>query len=199
MRVVCPFTPDRLAAATRAALPAHTEYVEMTAFDSYQRLLRSLWDRGESFVIVEHDVVPALGALDDLMACDAEWCGCPYPPADAVPLGCVKIADTLIAKLPGLWERMPLRHWQYCDSWFGAHAEAITAPHPHQPVTHLHQDNPIVPKGPLQVRVRRQYADMIEIAYYDPLIEYEFGSVTMPLEQLSGAAIAADLERLTIV
>lgn len=200
MRIICPYTPNRLAKRTRDALPATTEFVKMTDFDSYQLLFLSLWKAGESFIIVEHDVVPSPGSLDRLARCKHQWCGCPYGPG-GISLGCTKIADTLIAKLPKLWEKMPLRHWQYCDDWFGSHAEKVASQHRHEPVeAHLHKDNPIAPSRPLITRIRRETDQEIEVAFYDPNIEYEFGAVTLSFSQYSKerikSHIASELDRL---
>ncbi|HSX14893.1 MAG TPA: hypothetical protein VLE72_03240 [Candidatus Saccharimonadales bacterium] len=172
----------------------------MTAFDSYQQLLLSLWQRSDSFIIIEHDVVPYPSIFAELSACKREWCSSPYG-SGAASLGCVKITKSLISKLPGLWEKMPLRHWQYCDSWFNENAERVSSVHYHQPVlAHLHADNPITAKGPLITRVRRQNDQEVEVAFYDPKIEYEFASMTLPRTKLSNEQIedrvASELNKL---
>ncbi len=166
----------------------------MSAFDDYQKLFLRLWHEGGSFILVEHDVVPSRGALKRLAECKHEWCACPYG-SGAASLGCVKISDSLIGKLPNIWEKMPLRHWHYCDSWFNTNAEKVASVHRHELVAkHLHVDTPVTAKGPLITRVRRKTKYEFEVAFYDPKIEYEFAAVTFNRAKLPKDVIA---ERLT--
>lgn len=73
----------------------------------YGRLWADLWQRHESFVIVEHDVVPWPGALYMMMDCARHWCSYMYPAAphnltDA--LGCIKVGVTLMDNYPNLYQ-----------------------------------------------------------------------------------------------
>lgn len=63
----------------------------------YGTLFAALWNIGEPFVIVEHDVVPWPGAVEELHACAEPWCAFAYSPLDGPladhdgpPMGCAK-------------------------------------------------------------------------------------------------------------
>ena len=76
--IVCPFTGTGLRAETREAVPdAQFVNVEVDEF-AYWRLLCDLWAKGETFILVEHDIVPTREQIDTLWACPEEWCGSPY-------------------------------------------------------------------------------------------------------------------------
>lgn len=65
----------------------------------YSRLLTDLWKRQESFIIVEHDVVPWPGAIYSMLDCPEQWCAYSYPraPGDLIEaLGCIFIDESLI-------------------------------------------------------------------------------------------------------
>lgn len=68
----------------------------------YARLFTELWQRGEGFVLVEHDVVPWPGAITDLKSCPRELCTFEYPSGGAWcrSLGCVKFSDSLVQRIP---------------------------------------------------------------------------------------------------
>ena len=128
MRVICPCT--RIAPATRAALNASgypwTE-AEVTGDAGYWMLLASLWRQGEAFAIVEHDVIPAAGALASFEACDADWCSCPYPylAGTYAGLGCARFRAAVMARHPDLMDVVagmsndshPPMHWCTLDAW----------------------------------------------------------------------------------
>lgn len=138
MRILVPFT--ELNPATKQVLsPLGAYFVHMADEYHYNSLLKAQWEQGETFFIVEHDIVPWPGALDELNACPCEWGTYSYQPSLGVShmLGCCKLTDRLIAKLPGLWDTP--RHWAELDQhlFFAAREKGIE-PHLHRPpVTHL--------------------------------------------------------------
>ena len=85
----------------------------------YGQLLASLWAAGEGFILLEADVVPWPGALADLWACRAPWCGRLYPVAPSGPadggLGCVAFKDVLVREFPRLPERWDGWGWKGLD------------------------------------------------------------------------------------
>lgn len=129
MRVVVPFTD--LSIETRTSLEGSEwdyETVDVSGDDeAYWRLLRDLWDEGETFVVVEHDIVLGAYTLVDLARCEGEWCTCPYPYFHGryYGLGCAKFSDRLIARVPELMDLVgkmsdadhPPRHWCRLDAW----------------------------------------------------------------------------------
>lgn len=70
----------------------------------YYNLLEELWEKGQTFVIVEQDNVPKQSDIDDLHACDRLWCAHQYlygkPAIPYAGLGCTKFSSALMQKLP---------------------------------------------------------------------------------------------------
>lgn len=127
MKVYCPHT--QLTSETRAALD-NSGY-EWTAVDvsgsetAYTELMQKLWRQGESFAIVEHDIVPWRGALAELDECHHPWCGFSYPFGQGAieGLGCTRFQDVLLAAYPSAvddtlteaTEVHPRGHWCSLD------------------------------------------------------------------------------------
>ena len=146
-RVIVPFT--RRLPEVEAALP-DAEWIDVSSDDeAYWRLLRDIWAERQSVVIVEHDIIPAPGAVESLKSCMREWCACPYPfeAVEAlVGLGCTKFGSTLMYRLPDLIERVgrmgsgvhPPRHWCSLDGLVQSKlVEAQVHVHRHEPAAHL--------------------------------------------------------------
>jgi hypothetical protein len=115
VRIVCPYEPS-IEFHCEAALPPETEKVHLGPyFDAYWRLLRELWADGESFILIEHDIVVTPLVIDRLTKCTSSpWCTHPYLGAgwkDGYPkalvqtsLGCVRFDQELILDHPEVWE-----------------------------------------------------------------------------------------------
>jgi hypothetical protein len=129
MRVVVPFTA--LAPGVAQALQA-TEWswtpVDVSGSDdAYWSLLAGLWESGESFCIVEHDVIVHPSTFDELADCPQSWCAFPVPyfVGDYAGMACVKFSANLIAACPEALQRVghmsnashPPRHWCTLDAW----------------------------------------------------------------------------------
>lgn len=125
VRVLVPYcTP--LHPLLELAVPG-AEFVELTSGyetrSDYPDLLGHWWERGEPFIVNEHDVLPWPGALDELAACPEPWCGFSYYRGvhTRVPtLGCVRFgAEVLKLPNPLAEEGWPYdtfpRGWDYCD------------------------------------------------------------------------------------
>ena len=104
MKVYCPHA--RILPETRAALD-HSGYewiaADVTGSDTaYTELLQKLWRVGETFAIVEHDIVPWRGALEQLDECPRDWCSFDYPFGGSMHagLGCARFRDSLLAAYP---------------------------------------------------------------------------------------------------
>lgn len=118
---------------TRFAVPG-AQLVEMTNETAYPDWLAERWLLGVGFVVVEHDVVPWPGAINDLLLCERPWCGFSYETGvhHRVPtFGCVKLGAELIAATPDAFsmarwhtERFP-RDWRYCDQQLALVAEGF--------------------------------------------------------------------------
>lgn len=126
LRIAVPFSA--LTAQTVIALVGRDIlYRPMENDTSYFEMLAELWHNGDTFTIVEQDIVPASDAIDVLRACPEDWCALPYPYRGntAWGLGCTKFSHRLIARHPDLFDRVaeyadPLHrngHWCRMDMW----------------------------------------------------------------------------------
>jgi hypothetical protein len=119
------------------------EYVRMIDKESYWRLLCDLWALGEDVVIVEHDIIPWPGAIDELLKCPAGWCTYTYEMKEGFGVhhafGCAKLGATLMSELPDVWKNVGTTYWRTLDSQLCDYAQRhAIIPHPHRPpVTHL--------------------------------------------------------------
>ena len=80
------------------------EEVDVSGSDTaYWELLSDLWAEGESFVVVEHDIIIRHDTLDELEACPEPWCGFPvaYLGGEYPGMACVKFTDRIISACPG--------------------------------------------------------------------------------------------------
>lgn len=95
---------------------------------AYFDLLSAMWDRAETFAVVEHDIVVNPDTLDELAACPHDWCALPYPYGRwglHYGLGCVKFGADLIARNPDAMRKVgvmsdanhPRRHWCRLDAF----------------------------------------------------------------------------------
>lgn len=110
----------------------------------YSILLARLWRRGIGFVILEHDVVPWPGALNELAYCPNEWCTFPFPKFGEMlegGLGCVKFSDSLVTRFPKLYENWFNTHWKLVDGrMLSSIAGVLHGPQPcihNPPVAHV--------------------------------------------------------------
>lgn len=131
MLVRVPFT--EIQPATRVALHRYEPYeaAKIDGTHTYLRYWKECWRRGQSFINVEHDVVPWPGALEELWECSALWCAFGYHVNDCFAdherslfpyLGCVKITSELITQLPDAWTFESVPRWDELDGWFARHA-----------------------------------------------------------------------------
>lgn len=129
MRLVVPYTslrPETAEALDASGLPR--EEIQVDDGDGYCRLLSDLWEAGETFAVVEQDIVVSPETLPALAGCTGDWCGFPFPylASDAYyGLGCVKFSAALLARIPDAMGRValmhdethPPRHWCRLDGW----------------------------------------------------------------------------------
>lgn len=146
MRVVVPYT--HIAAATASALTATDWPIEASyvgaSYEAYWELLAGLWQDGETFAIVEHDIVVRPDTLDALQDCPHEWCsyGAPYYNGVYHGMGCVKFSAGLIARHPRALEQVaeysdadhPPKHWCRLDAWLQGRVLVSEYRHRHEEV-----------------------------------------------------------------
>ena len=83
MKIVVPYTqlhPDTVAAVWDAFEPGdEIVWADVTGSDkAYFQILNEHWRQGQTFVNLEHDKVPAPGALRELHDCESPWCSYPH-------------------------------------------------------------------------------------------------------------------------
>jgi hypothetical protein len=150
VRVVMPFTHLR-PEVVDALAGWGVELRDVSGSDSaYWSLLDEMWRDGQTFCIVEHDVVVGPQTLFDLEACEHDWCSCqvPYVGLITAGLSCAKFSVPLIARHPEALEQIalledekhPPKHWCMLDSWLRVVLEG-EAMHVHEPpLEHLRDE-----------------------------------------------------------
>ena len=120
MTIVVPFT--NLKEATQLALRQdglQPLFEHMRHEEDYYNLLARMWEKGETFLVVEHDIVAWPGAAQTLENCPGLWCTLPYYCSVGWikdGLGFTKFSAELLKKYPDfLKEPFPTccRHSRY--------------------------------------------------------------------------------------
>ena len=78
---------------------------------AYYELMKELWVAQETFVVVEHDVVPEDALSQELWGCPEDYCS-----PTLVGLPCVKFGARLLQRWPGLFDDMGPVPWGVLDS-----------------------------------------------------------------------------------
>jgi len=124
--------------------------------DAYWELLAALWGDRRDFILVEHDVVPDLAALEDLEDCDRRWCAQPYRYLHGQlnwGLSCTRFRRAAMDATPDLWARVAVmsdhlhgpKHWCRLDAWsyrllnqagVQRHDHGLTVWHTHERSSH---------------------------------------------------------------
>jgi hypothetical protein len=143
MNVVVPFVA--LQPVVKSVLESYKlpfiDYVHLPDDDAYRRLLQRIWHSAQETIIVEHDILPWPGALEELSMCPCRWGTYSYRTLGgtgiAHMLGCAKLGEGLMRELPGIWDAPG--HWSELDQrLFFAARDAGIEPHLHRPpVIHL--------------------------------------------------------------
>lgn len=107
MKVVVPFaTNSPLLHAVQIALRQDgvvAEYIHCSEDRSYYDLVYRLWAEGDTFCIVEHDIVVWPSAINELEHCQELWCTRPYYCSVGWiedGLGCTKFDKQLMIQYP---------------------------------------------------------------------------------------------------
>lgn len=125
-----------------------TSFKLMEQDDDYYKLVKSLWERGEQFIICEHDVIPWPGSIAQIDECEHPWCTFWY----RSPVGWLERGLGLVkfdpSKLPNIFEKpFTQTHWRNLDIQIGSRLKIHgLEPHTHSPaVTNL---NPLMTVSP---------------------------------------------------
>jgi hypothetical protein len=155
-RVVLPYTQLRgeVLGAVRASGVAFECVNVSDSDDSYFRLLRDLWSAGESFTLVEHDVVVGPETLKSFDDCGHEWCASQYRYLRGTywGLGATRFRGPLLRRFPDLMDEVGEydspghgpKHWCSLDAaiTISLRARRVEFPHVHGEVTHLGDGQP---------------------------------------------------------
>lgn len=157
-QVVVPFVSGMLHPETQRVVlgcgwPTTWHCMDAADTGAYARLVERMWGRHEAFVIVEQDVVPPAGAIDELIYCPWSWCSHCYddPSYQRAPmLGLCKFDGVLGVQLPEVatsvlrdshHHRDPV-HWRQLNEVLTAHLFHRRVPwHRHAPdAVHHHRE-----------------------------------------------------------
>lgn len=119
MKVVCPYTELNPATEYVLNIEPQTEvkFVDVSGWEeAYFWLMYKYWKQGETFIVVEHDIVPWPGALRSLDRCEAPLCAYMAPHAPMIEdfsygLGLVKYGKALMDKFPDHLDNPTTRVW----------------------------------------------------------------------------------------
>ena len=161
-RIVIGYAQGKLRDETRA-VGEHmgAELVDLTGDDrGYFKLLTRLWESARGFVLLEQDVVPTVALLDDMWACDREWCSAffwqwdgPVLDGETRPrqprryrvsetLALHKFGTALLHRAPRAMQEVATRtnnvtHYNQIDLAL-VHGNGVLQSHPYNAVPHLH-------------------------------------------------------------
>lgn len=158
MKIVTCFLPGMLRDQTVQALAEHGRDIHLMLLKpgddtAYGRQIARLWKMGESFAIVEPDIVIREDVVDAFENCPCEYGSFPYAWKTNVgpALGCTWFRDSFMAKYPSAVEEAGPRSisFRQFDVVFMRHVLARKygqQPHVHlPPVTHLNENKQLLP------------------------------------------------------
>jgi hypothetical protein len=142
---------DTLTRADQAALQVYLCPIDPQDPHDYGRLLDRAWGQYEQLLILEHDVVPPPGRLEEMALCPRQVCSTAYPIMGTLHeygLGCVRYSRTVQESHPLLmWhatqnyrgQRIPTP-WMHLDGAIARELSVRGVPvHTHAPpAVHLH-------------------------------------------------------------
>lgn len=133
-----PFT--KVHPATVAGAPDDAVWVDVSSGpDAYFGAFYGWWARGESFAVIEHDVVCRPDVVEGFEDCPEPWCIHGYDPYCHIEcreawrnaLGCTRFRRELIEAVPDAVASIPLERWDWhnlCDG-LGDNLRAAGATH----------------------------------------------------------------------
>jgi hypothetical protein len=124
--------------------------------EAYWEMYDRLWSEGETFMVVEHDIVIHADVIPQFERCPEPYCAFSYPyleiPGGWYGLGCARFRDTVIRAFPEAIQNVasisnhahPPRHWCSLDAFIQWELRRLGTPlHQHlPPVGHLNTGPP---------------------------------------------------------
>jgi hypothetical protein len=142
-RVVVPYTESMHPLVTQLLqrYGIKADYQRVDGDDGYRLLMQQLWKDGQTVIVIEHDIIPWPGAIEELLLCQCHWGTYSYHINGGVGvshmLGCAKLTAEVMEALPNVWSEWT--HWSMVDRKLFFAAQGIgLEPHLHRPaVIHL--------------------------------------------------------------
>lgn len=137
---------------TIAGSPANATWVDVSSSNiAYYAAMSEWWANGETFMILEHDVVCRPDVIEEADACPELWCVWQYAPvcpcgnpdcreAWRNMLGCTRFRAEIMAKAPDAMD-FPADNWDWhnmCDGVGNNLRAAGFTHHWHEPPVHHH-------------------------------------------------------------
>ncbi len=147
MRVIYPFV-TRFSEALAALEGWPVEEIDVSSDgEGYYRLWADLWASGDTFVVIEQDIVAPPGMLQSFEDCPEEWCAAIYwMPWGGFGawFGAVRFRGSLTRRHPSLPDEIGERHWSALDSAFINHLRlhGYSEAHRHGSARHLTKGRP---------------------------------------------------------
>lgn len=121
MRVVVPALTEYCPAALALRAEGLEPMVTLLEHDDdYARMLQRLWREEQTFILVEHDVVPWPGALERLWDCEEMCCAYQYPLGSGgelgTGLGCLKLSTEFLRNRPYIATILTDSPWYRLDT-----------------------------------------------------------------------------------
>lgn len=149
---------------------AKINFIDVCQQSGYLDYLQERWDTRRRFINVEHDVVAWPGAIEELWACEHEWCAHYYTLReseaqgrnDAPPMGLAKFSPLFMQLTRDVWTTHRIKRaewvkqygndpglWAYLDLWLHDYAtrEGLK-PHIHWPAVVNVKNNISLIPGP---------------------------------------------------
>lgn len=142
MKIYIPFT--HLRSETYGACPGANLYPIYDKEWGYADYWIERWRDCQTFINVEHDVVPCGDSLSEMWNCPEPYCLCNYiypfagSPVETSPIGCAKFSSEFISQHQGIF----VRHLHWHDPQHMIINASLGKYHLHQPpALHLHVDD----------------------------------------------------------
>lgn len=121
MRIFVPFT--LLRPQVMAAVPTAIFIPLLDKEYGYGKYFKDRWEEKQTFINIEHDVVPRADLLEEMWNCSeplcvAGYCSSVEGASGTSHIGCAKISASLILKSPKLFDN-PCE-WIQCEGYIGA-------------------------------------------------------------------------------
>lgn len=158
MRIVVPFVTfskygiHPIAARALDEFVPDAERIDVGSSDiAYGQLMAELWQTGEDFLIIEHDIEATANAMNEVLNCRCPWGVSPYRHGNGGyltrSLGFARFRSQLLSAIPDAMVRVntidtpaPAGHW----TWIDGHLQTLLVAegydaHAHSDVPHHHR------------------------------------------------------------